>query len=103
MVIDPNNGLNGTSSSVRNRNSSAISTDTGAAPARKQSAPATGDLVSLSGEAHTMNRLEAQIKASPDVNAERVAKIKEAIANGSFEINAERIAERMLSSDDLLG
>lgn len=101
MVIDPNNGLNTVNTGgARNRNANGISADRPATPQPNTKAPApTGDSVVLSPEAQVLNRLEAQINASPEVDVARVAAIKEAIANGSFEINADRIAERMLSSD----
>lgn len=104
MVIDPNNGLNSVSSgTARSRNSAGISTDTSTAGASKGASTSKSDHVILSGEAQALQRLEAKINGSPEIDSARVAKIKEAIANGSFEINADRIAERMLNSDDLLG
>jgi negative regulator of flagellin synthesis FlgM len=106
MVIDPNNGLNpANTGGAKNRGAGGVSThkpDSQPAGSNGNSA-ASGDSVVLSSEAQTLNRLEAQINASPEVDAARVAAIKEAIANGSFEINSERIAERMLDNDDMLG
>ena len=49
-----------------------------------------------------MVRLQAKISNLPDVNMDRVAAIKQAIAEGHFEINPERIAENMLNQDELL-
>jgi negative regulator of flagellin synthesis FlgM len=69
------------------------------APARSDAA----DQVVLSQEAQNVGRLQAKIGASPDVNLEKVAEIRRAIAEGKFEINAERIAENMLNQEDLLG
>jgi negative regulator of flagellin synthesis FlgM len=103
MVIDPNNGLNpANTGGARNRSAGGVTEKPDSAPTNSQAAPAAGDNVVLSTEAQTLNRLEAQINAAPEVNAARVAAIKEAIANGSFEINADRIAERMLDNDDML-
>ncbi len=105
MVIDPNNGLNpANTGGARNRSAGGVTEKPDSAPTNStQAAPAAGDNVVLSTEAQTLNRLEAQINAAPEVDAARVAAIKEAIANGSFEINADRIAERMLDNDDMLG
>lgn len=62
-----------------------------------------GDQVVLSPEAQTIGRLQSKIDSAPDVNLEKVAEIRRAIAEGRFEINPERIAENMLKQNDLLG
>jgi negative regulator of flagellin synthesis FlgM len=69
-----------------------------AAPAKSGAA----DQVVLSQEAQNVSRLQAKINTSPDVNLEKVAEIRRAIAEGKFEINPERIAENMLNQEDLL-
>jgi negative regulator of flagellin synthesis FlgM len=70
-----------------------------AAPAGK----GAGDKVVLSQEAQTLGRLQTKINSSPDVDLEKVAEIRRAIAEGRFEINPERIAENMLNQNELLG
>jgi negative regulator of flagellin synthesis FlgM len=100
MVIDINNiqtgGPRGRSGGV-----------TGTATEKPQTAapttptPADNDKVVLSAEAQNLNRLQAKISSMPDVDLERVAQIKKAIAEGKFEVNAERIAQNMLSQEDL--
>ena len=63
----------------------------------------SSDQVVLSQEAQTLGRLQSKINSSPDVNLDKVAEIKRAIAEGRFAINPERIAENMLNQEDLLG
>ncbi len=70
-----------------------------AAPASK----GASDQVVLSQEAQTLGRLQAKINSSPEVDLEKVAEIRRAIAEGRFEINPERIAENMLNQNELLG
>lgn len=70
-----------------------------------ETAPAgkgASDQVVLSQEAQTLGRLQAKINSSPDVDLEKVAEIRRAIAEGRFEINPERIAENMLNQNELL-
>lgn len=104
MVIDPNTGLS--PSTAANRGKSGVAgANTGAeAKSPPAKAPNTGgpDNVSLSQEAQTLARLEAKISANGDTDSDRVAAIKQAIAEGSFEVNAERIAGKMLDQDNLL-
>ncbi len=75
-----------------------VPTPTSSTPEKSE----TGDQVVLSAEAQNMSRLEAKVASSPEVNLEKVAAIRQAIAEGRFEFNPERIAENMLKQDDLL-
>lgn len=103
MVIDTNNinssgGPNGARRSVPATPASTAKTPT----APVETAIANKDNVVLSPEAQNLTRLQAKINTLPDVNLDRVAAIKQAIAEGRFEINPERIAENMLNQDELL-
>lgn len=69
----------------------------GAAKPGGQPAP-TAEQVDLSPLSSRIQEIEASLAASPAVNAERVAEIKQAIAEGRFQINPERVAEGLLSS-----
>ena len=102
MVIDTNN-IN-SSGSARSRNIPAApvaSAKTQATPTETAVANSKDNVV-LSPEAQNLTRLQAKISVLPDVNLDRVAAIKQAIADGRFEINPERIAENMLNQDELL-
>ena len=100
MIIDSNSGINAPGGGAKRTGSSPVK-DGSSAPGISNAAPETKPDVSLSSQATTLSRLEAQINASPDVNISRVAELKQAIADGTFEINAERIAEKMLNQDGL--
>ncbi|WP_027330835.1 flagellar biosynthesis anti-sigma factor FlgM [Marinimicrobium agarilyticum] len=105
MVIDSNNGIKpGSSNSGSSRPAGVTPKDTGApSKADSQSSTTRRDSVNLSAEAQSMNRLEENLAKLPDVDSERVTSLKNAIAEGRFEIDAERIAQNMLNQDDLLG
>lgn len=105
MIIDPNNTLGSGSATNRSRTGSNVQSPTDKPADSAKNSPksaAAGEGVVLSSEAKTLNRLEASISDTPDVDMERVEQIKQAIAEGKFEINAERIAENMLKQDELL-
>ena len=107
MVIDSGN-LNNLNTRAKPSGSTVdkggTSTDEGkSTTANPTSASASADRVQLSREAQSLNRLEAQMAASPDVDMDKVAAIKAAITEGRFSINAERIAENLLRQDELLG
>lgn len=61
----------------------------------KNAAPS--DSVSLSGRAQAMGRLENQIAQEPAVNSAKVAELKQSISEGSYTVNADTIADKMLS------
>lgn len=67
---------------------------------RKQgepAAPSSADRVSVTSEAARLQEIEEQLMAVPEVNSAKVAEIKAAIANGSFDLNPQRIAEKLIA------
>lgn len=75
-------------------------------PARAKNPVADGakqDNVSLSDTAAQMQALETGIGQSSDMDTSKVDAIKQAISNGTFQVNPERIADGMLTyTRDLL-
>jgi negative regulator of flagellin synthesis FlgM len=104
MVIDTNN-IGSSSGTNRSRSPAPVVTTSSKSQsvATATPEPSSKDNVVLSSEAQNLVRLQAKISSLPDVNLDRVAAIKQAIAEGRFEINPERIAENMLKQDELLG
>jgi negative regulator of flagellin synthesis FlgM len=105
MAIDTNNGIKPghTANNTTGRaNSAAPRSGAESKTSPEPSGPPRDDVV-LSQEAQSLGRLEEKINNLPEVNSERVAEIRQAIAEGRFEVNAQRIAENMLNQDDLLG
>ena len=62
---------------------------------------AKADTVVLSDTAKQLQEAKKQLEAIPDVREDKVAQIKEQIENGTYEINEEKIADKMLK-DSLL-
>ncbi len=79
--------------------------DTGAARAEPQArtspggVPADGDSVQLTDSARQLNDLQGAVAATPVVNGDRVAALREAIANGTYVIDPQRIADGLLTQD----
>lgn len=78
------------------------------APTEKTAEKSTGqtaavDQVSLTPTAQQLRGLEQQIADQPVVDTQKVEAVKEALANGSFEINPDRIASKMMSLEMALG
>lgn len=66
------------------------------ASAKRSPAPA-GEEVSLSPLSSKLQEIQANVSADV-VDTQRVAEIKQAIAEGRFKINPERIADGLLAS-----
>jgi negative regulator of flagellin synthesis FlgM len=64
------------------------------------------DNVELSQSARDVQYANDMIKTIPDVREDKVAQLKSAIENGTYRIDSEKIAEKMLNEsiiNDLLG
>ena len=70
--------------------------------AREKSA-AAGDTVSITQSGFRMSKLEEIVQRTPVVDQDRVAAVKEALASGKYEIDNQRIADRMLRLERELG
>jgi negative regulator of flagellin synthesis FlgM len=79
----------------------ALTGSTGKAPVREKetSASATGqDSVSLSDASSQLRSLEVSVNESSGFDAGKVAAIKLAISEGSFNVDANRIADRLIAN-----
>ena len=63
-------------------------------PPEKQ--PAKADTVVLSDTAKKVQEAQKQLKTIPDVREDKVAQLKEQIENGTYEIDEEKIAGKMI-------
>ena len=72
-------------------------------PAQSGIAPrADRSQVQFSDSVATLQRLQQQIQATPDRDADRIQQVKQAIAEGSYKINFEQLADRMLALERAL-
>ena len=62
----------------------------------------TADRVSLTGEARRLQELETEMATQPVVDSQRVSAVRNAIENGTFMVNPERIAEKMMSLEQAI-
>jgi negative regulator of flagellin synthesis FlgM len=73
--------------------------ETTATPAKQNGAK---DTFEMSTTAQSLIKADALIANSPDVDSEKVASIKAAIADGSYAINYQNVAEKLLGFESQL-
>ena len=83
------------SSSVKSRNEAKQSSqDDGSSSA--------GDRVTLTDTASRLQNIEQQLNSASSIDSSRVAEVQSAISNGDYDVNADRIADKMLAFEDFM-
>jgi len=106
MSINNINGLNGQGAPRTNdggKVSVARGNESQARNGTEGSTQAASDSVSLTDTAARLRSLEASLAEMPEVDNERVAAIQQAIEDGSYQVNAERIADKILNFEASFG
>ena len=57
---------------------------------------AKADTVVLSDTAKTVQEAQTQLKSIPDIREDKVAELKEQVENGTYEVDADKLAGKML-------
>lgn len=105
MAIDfngaNNNALNPQKGGVRQRDNTQAES-----PRNPQQQPeagskegAQGTRVNLSPDAQNIKAAEKALQEQPDIDDEKVSELREALENGSFSVDAEKLAQKMLDVD----
>ncbi|MGY0216813.1 flagellar biosynthesis anti-sigma factor FlgM [Endozoicomonadaceae bacterium StTr2] len=61
-----------------------------------------GDAVNLSEDMQSLQQASAAAHNAPEIDEAKVAEIRSAIARGELQINAERLAQKMLDLEESL-
>ncbi len=60
----------------------------------------TGDHVTLTTSARSLQKLSDAVAQAPVVNSEKVASIKQALAKGTYQIDAASVANKMIQFEN---
>lgn len=101
MVIDFNRLNNSPATSGTARTTGAKESAETKAPAlaktEQTSASQSGESVHLSNEAQQLQKVTDSLRDQPVVNKARVAELKQAIADGSYKVDSNRVASKLLN------
>ena len=103
MVIDTNS-INPAQPGRRNGGADSTALDQKAASNNnseqvKTASPTTTDTVKLSSQAQSLSSLQETLGNLPEVDEARVEQIRQQIADGSYRVDAEKIATAILRDD----
>jgi negative regulator of flagellin synthesis FlgM len=56
----------------------------------------TGDHVTLTDSARALQKIEEAVAKTPVVNSAKVAAVKQAVSSGTYQIDAGRVADKLL-------
>lgn len=80
----------------------AVNTKVAAAGDAKPKPVEAADSVRLTGEATQLQAVQRELSAAPAIDQARVQAVRESLENGSYKINPDAIASRMLGLDQQL-
>lgn len=85
-----------------NRNQNTVGAQTPSPSESVSGSKNNNDAVSLSTQGKAIGQLHHQLAAEPQFDSAKVAAIKEAIANGSYTVDPEKLAANMMKFEDEL-
>ncbi|MDO7897788.1 flagellar biosynthesis anti-sigma factor FlgM [Pseudomonas citrulli] len=96
MVIDFNR-LNSSSPLTGTTRTTASKEADKSAPVATAAEVSTGESVHLSSEAQQLQKVTDKLRDQPVVDNARVAELKAAIADGSYKVDSNRVASKLLN------
>ncbi|MDE1163850.1 MAG: flagellar biosynthesis anti-sigma factor FlgM [Pseudomonas sp.] len=100
MVIDFSRLNNSPTVTGTTRTASAKETETSAATdsaVGQTASTQSGESVQLSSQAQQLQKITDKLNEQPVVDSSRVAQLKQAIADGSYQVDSNRVASKMIN------
>ena len=72
----------------------------GGSTAAASPAASTADTVTITGSALTLQRLSDAVAKAPVVNTQKVTAVKQAVQNGTYQVDAGRVADKLVEFEN---
>ena len=95
-INNVNNLLNRTANQVGTSATNAGTTTQALEPSTQGKVVARQDAVVLTDQAQGLNKLQQRIKDSPSTNQGKVEALKSAIERGTYTVDSQRVAQKMM-------
>ncbi|KMM86175.1 anti-sigma-28 factor, FlgM family [Pseudomonas taetrolens] len=82
-----------------NHQEAGSATQAAPAPSPEQASAPSGESVRLSPEAQQLQKIGDALREQPAVDSSRVAELKQAIADGSYKVDSQRVAGKLLEME----
>ncbi|NKF50195.1 flagellar biosynthesis anti-sigma factor FlgM [Shewanella sp. WXL01] len=98
MAIDINKLKTATSTPLQTSRQAKASQDAGSGAKTEQASSAVkGDSVSITSQAQGLQSAQSKMAALPDVDQAKIAEIKQAISEGRYKVDPEKLAANIAS------
>ena len=95
--------INSNRSQLSSNQSSSVKSRNEAKQENQSATPSsTGDRVTLTNTASRLQNIEQQLSNASSIDSARVAQVQSAISNGDYNVDADRIADKMLAFEDFM-
>lgn len=85
-----------TAGTQRSEKSKAARQESAAGSQAGKATPSSGDTVNVSRSGLLMSRLQEVVHSTPAVDTQRVEAIKDAVSSGSYKIDDQKVADKLL-------
>ncbi len=95
--------INSNRSQLSSNQSSSVKSRNEAKQENQSATPSSmGDRVTLTNTASRLQNIEQQLSNASSIDSARVAQVQSAISNGDYNVDADRIADKMLAFEDFM-
>lgn len=95
--------INSNRSQLSSNQSSSVKSRNEAKQSNQDATPSSsGDRVTLTNAASRLQNIEQELSNASSIDSTRVAKVQSAITNGDYNVDTDRIADKMLAFEDFM-
>ena len=95
--------INSNRSQLSSNQSSSVKSRNEAKQENQSATPSSmDDRVTLTNAASRLQNIEQQLSNASSIDSARVAQVQSAISNGDYNVDADRIADKMLAFEDFM-